>query len=69
MKKKGYTLAEALLAMAVIGIVAALMLPLANKYRPDEQKALFINTYDSIVEAVSVLASNEEIKAHLKKEL
>ena len=64
MKKKGYTLAEALIAMGVIGIVAALMLPMLSKYKPDANKALFIRTYDSIVEAVSVLVANDEFFPH-----
>lgn len=64
MKKKGYTLAEALIAMGVIGVVAALMLPMYSKYRPDANKALFIRTYDSIVEAVSVLVANDEFYPH-----
>lgn len=64
MKKKGYTLAEALIAMGVIGIVAALMLPMLSKYKPDPNKALFIRTYDSIVEAVSVLVANDEFFPH-----
>ena len=64
MKKKGYTLAEALIAMGVIGVVAALMLPMLSKYRPDANKALFIRTYDSIVEAVSVLVANDEFYPH-----
>ena len=61
MKKKGYTLAEALIAMGVVGVVAALMLPLMNKYRPDGDKALFIRTHDSIVEATNILVNDESI--------
>ena len=61
MKKKGYTLAEALVAMGVVGVVAALMLPLMNKYKPDGDKALFIRAYDSIVEATSLMVNDEEI--------
>ena len=64
MKKNGYTLAEALIAMGVIGIVAALMLPLMNKYKPDNDKAIFLRTYDSIVEAIAVLVSNDEFYPH-----
>lgn len=58
MKKKGYTLAEALIAMGIIGVVSALMLPMMNKFKPDENKVLFIKTYDAISEVVSDLVSN-----------
>ena len=64
MKKKGYTLAEALIAMGIIGVIAAIMLPMMNKYKPDANKALFIRTYDSIAETVSVLASNDKLYPH-----
>ena len=61
MKKKGYTLAESLIAIGIVGIVAALMLPLMNKYKPDADKALFVRTYDAIVETIGYLVSNEAI--------
>lgn len=64
MKKKGYTLAESLIALGIVGVVAALMLPLMNKYKPDGDKALFIRTYDSIVEATSSMVSDKEIYRH-----
>ena len=58
MKNKGYTLAEALIAIGVIGVIAAVMLPMMNKFKPDEDKVLFIKTYDAIVEATSYLTNN-----------
>lgn len=61
MKKNGYTLAEALIALGIVGVVAALMLPLMNKYKPDADKALFVRTYDSIVDATSSLVEDETI--------
>lgn len=42
MKKKAFTLAEALIALGVVGIVAALMLPLANKTKPDAMKVKYL---------------------------
>ncbi|MBQ7764859.1 prepilin-type N-terminal cleavage/methylation domain-containing protein [bacterium] len=61
MKKNGYTLAEALISLAVIGVVAALILPMANKLQPDTTKIMFLKTYDSIVEITQQLASNTQI--------
>lgn len=64
MKKKGYTLAEALIALGLIGVIAALMLPLMNKFKPDGDKALFIRTYDSIIEVNSMLLEDEVLYPH-----
>lgn len=61
MKKQGYTLAEALVAMTIIGVVAALMLPLFNKFRPDSDKAMFLKTYDAITEVITSLTANETL--------
>ncbi len=61
MKKTGFTLAEALIALGIVGVVAALMLPMANKFKPDQYKVSYIKTYDSLVEAVSLAASNKRI--------
>ena len=40
MKKNGFTLAETVITMAVIGVVAAISLPLINSFRIDENKVL-----------------------------
>ena len=61
MKKNAYTLAEVLICLGVIGVLAAIILPLANKYKPDPIKAMYIKTYDSIVETVNAMASNVAI--------
>ena len=61
MKRFGYTLAEALIALTVIGVVAAIMLPMANKFMPDVNKAMFLKSYDSIVATTQILASNPEL--------
>ena len=49
MRKKGFTLAEALIALGIVGIVAALALPMFNKTKPDSVKVAYLKTYDSIV--------------------
>lgn len=61
MKKIGYTLAEVLIAMAVIAVIASIMLPLANKFRPDSNKVLYLKTYDAIVESVGKMAANPNL--------
>ena len=60
MKKRGYTLAEALIALTVIGIIAALVAPMANKFKPDTNKVMFLKTYDAIAQATREMASNTQ---------
>ena len=45
--KKAYTLAEVLICVGIVGVLAAILLPLANKYRPDSTKALYVKTFVS----------------------
>lgn len=61
MKKNGFTLAETVITMAVIGVVAAISLPLINSFRIDENKVLFLRAYDAIVEATQMIISNTEM--------
>jgi prepilin-type N-terminal cleavage/methylation domain-containing protein len=61
MKKNGFTLAETVITMAVIGVVAAISLPLINSFRIDENKVLFLRAYDAIVEATQMIISNSEM--------
>lgn len=61
MKKTGFTLAEALVAMAIVGIVAAIVAPMINRFKPDENKILFLKVYDSIVSVANTVAGNTEI--------
>lgn len=59
MKKKfGYTLAEVLIALGIVGFISALMLPVINKIKPDPVKTMFITTYDAITTATQELAAN-----------
>lgn len=61
MRKKGYTLAEILITVGIIGILSAIMIPLANKYRPDADKATYLKTYDSLTSVVNNMINNSEI--------
>ena len=59
--KKAYTLAEVLICVGIIGVLAAILLPLANKFKPDSNKAIYIKTYDAIVDIVKSMASNNNL--------
>lgn len=59
MKQRAYTLAEVLIAVGIIGVLAAVMLPMVNKYKPDTTKILYLNTYDALAESISSAANND----------
>lgn len=55
-KKTGYTLAEVLISLAVVGLIAAVLMPLVNKYKPDTTKVKYLKTYDSLVTVINTLS-------------
>lgn len=61
MKKFGYTLAEILIAITIIGVMTAVMLPLINNTKPDKTKAMYLKTYDSLVEILNNVTYNSQI--------
>lgn len=42
---KGFTLAEVMITMAVLGVLASILLPAVSKVRPNENKTLFKKAY------------------------
>ena len=58
MRKKGYTLSEVLIAVTIIGIVAATILPLVNRIKPDDTKIKYLQTYDAINKVITDLVNN-----------
>ena len=57
MFKKGFTLSELLIALAVVGITVALIAPVVTKIMPDANKAKFIQHYtrlDSTLEEILI---------------
>lgn len=51
-KKIAFTLAEALLALTIVGVLMALMMRSINRVSPDKEKILFLKTYHAIEHAV-----------------
>ena len=51
--KKGFTLAETLLTIMIIGVLMALMLRTIIRVNPDKDKILFIKAYHAVETAVS----------------
>mgnify|MGYP002857996394 CR=1 FL=1 len=58
MNKKGFTLAEVLITLGIIGVIAALTMPAIVNSKPNEEKIAFINMYDSVSNKIHELANN-----------
>lgn len=61
MKKTGYTLAETLITLTIIGILAGTMLPLVNKFKPDTNKITYLKTYDTLVDITNNISKNTNL--------
>ena len=48
MRKLGFTLAEVLISLTVVGVVSALTVPLVSNLIPDKDKINVLNTYNKI---------------------
>ena len=61
MKKFGFTLAEVLITMGIIGIVAAVAAPTLNAIVPDRNKAKVLKVYNIIQSINSTLLNNPSL--------
>ena len=56
--RKGFTIAEALITMGIIGLIAVLVIPAMSKARPDGLKSKYLKTYDALSNAIKAFANN-----------
>lgn len=59
--KKGYTLAEVLVVMALLGILAAILLPAVSNVRPDRNKMMFKKAYHIAERIVYELVNDDNL--------
>lgn len=60
MRKRGFTLPEILLSLAILGILASILLPVIRKTLPDNNKVMFKKSYSVLEAAVSNLINDDE---------
>lgn len=61
MFRKGFTLVEILIAMALVGVLVAIVTPNLTKVMPDKKKALFIKAYARTEVAVANMVNDPEM--------
>lgn len=59
MIKKGFTLSEVLISLAIIAIVATLILPMAQRQLPNRNIVMFKKAYNVLLQSVANLASDD----------
>lgn len=58
---KAFTLAEVMITMAILGILASILLPAVSRVRPNENKTLFKKAYYIAERMVSELVNDEDL--------
>ena len=57
--KKGFTLAEILIVLVIIGVLTMILLPMAFQSSPDEEVMKFKKGYNTITTAIKELVSGD----------
>ena len=61
MKKQGFTLAEVLITLGIVGLAAALLTPVIGNAIPDKNKTQILKIYGSIANATEGMLSNKAL--------
>lgn len=61
MKKIGFTLAELMITLGIVGVIVAIAIPAINHLKPDSNKTAYLKAYDTLSQTVKTLASNSQI--------
>lgn len=61
MRKSGFTLAELIIALGIIGVASALIAPAITNLMPDKDKVIVLNCYNSLTAATENMLSDTGI--------
>lgn len=59
--KKGFTLAELLITLGIVGVIAAVTVPTVAKLKPDNAKAKFLKSYAVLTDVTAELVNDESL--------
>lgn len=59
MHKKGFTLSETLIVLAIMGVIAAISIPILQNNMPDRNKLMIKKSYGVALQAINNIASDE----------
>lgn len=59
MLKKGFTLAETMITLGILGVLAAILIPSVMKLSPDNNKVMFKKAYYTLERAVTYMINND----------
>ena len=60
MKLKAFTLAEVMIVLSVIGILAGILIPVANNSRPDEKVMKFKKAHATLANVIHELVTSDK---------
>ena len=66
--KSGYTLAEVLIVMIVIGVLAAILMPMFGNLRPNQEQVMLKKAYYEAGRIVTELINDDELYAETDKD-
>lgn len=60
-KKRAFTLGEVLVTLMIVGIIAALIIPIIKNAQPDKQKLMFKKAYTNVERVVTELVNDDDL--------
>lgn len=67
-KTAAFSLGEILVALAIVGVIASLILPAINQIQPDRQKMMFKKAYTNVERVVTELVNDDYLYPEASKE-
>lgn len=61
--KKGFTLSETLISIAIIGVISAVLIPVLNNVRPDKERILYKKALYTMQNAIATAVNDNTIAA------
>jgi len=67
-KTAAFSLGEILVALAIVGVIASLILPAINQIQPDRQKMMFKKAYTNVERVVTELVNDDYLYPEASKD-